>query len=134
MPYELVRRWSKREALPNNNYNRKNNIRDAQRRMKVITLENNTTFDVYTRLQGHLHGKSGLHRAQPTIHPFARGRAVTQVYLRLDSRGREDAVVGLGEGPDSGIGGRSSSDGTKLVACIESLSSSVFDKERTAYG
>jgi len=62
-----------------------------------------------------LHDKCALHRAQSTTHPFSGGGVVTFV-LRLASRGRKDAVVGVAEGPDRGIRSGSGGNSTKLVA------------------
>ena len=55
-----------------------------------------------------------LHGTQPTAQPFSRGNRIV-LLLRLGGRG-EDAVVGVGEGPDCGIGSRSSGNSSKLIS------------------
>ena len=56
-----------------------------------------------------------LHGAQSTAQPFSRGSAIVLLPLLGDS-GREDTVIGVREGPDGGVGSRSSSNRTKLIA------------------
>ena len=55
-----------------------------------------------------------LHRAQSTAQPFVRGSPVVFLIL-FEGRGRKDAVVCVGEGPDGGIGSRSGGNGAKLI-------------------
>ena len=56
-----------------------------------------------------------MHRAQSTAQPFARGSVIVHLVL-LEDMGREDTVVGVGEGPNGRIRSRSSGNGTKLIA------------------
>ena len=71
-----------------------------------------------------LHEKRALHCAQSTTQPFLRRGAI--ILLLLDSGGGKDAVVGVGECPDGGIGSGSSGNGTKLIAYRGELGHSSF--------
>jgi len=62
-----------------------------------------------------LYVERALHGAQSTAQPFLRGNAIVLLVL-LGGRRSEDAVVGVGEGPDGGVGSRSCGNGTKLIA------------------
>jgi len=56
-----------------------------------------------------------FHGFQSAVHPLTRGNAIILVAL-LEARGREEAVIRAGEGPDSGVWSRGGGNGTKLIA------------------
>lgn len=64
--------------------------------------------------EGRLHDQCGLHRAQSTTHPLLGGGAIAFVPWP-EGGGGKDIIVDVGEGPNSGIGSRSSGNGTELV-------------------
>jgi len=92
-------------------------VRRRAKNLKVITLENNTTFgggEIFCSEEG-LHPERTLHRAQSTAQPFL-GRNTIVPLVLLEGGGREDTVVGVGEGPDVGVRCRIGSNSTKLIA------------------
>ena len=72
---------------------------------------------VFTRKEGHLQVERILHGAQSPAHPLLGGGTIVPA-IRPGGGGGKDAVVGVGESPDCGIGGRSGGNGTKLVSWV----------------
>ena len=66
-------------------------------------------------LLGGLDEECVFHGFQSAVYPFTRGNAIILVAL-LKGRGREDAVIRVGEGPDGGIWSRGGGNGAKLIA------------------
>jgi len=123
--YRTIIRYQKKKWILNS----------AQETLKVMNLENNTTFgdgEVLCSEKG-LHEERTLHRTKSTTQPFARGSATVLLVL-LEGRGREHIVVGVGEGPDGGIRSRSGGNCTKLIAWCGRSSHLELQKKRATYG
>lgn len=113
-------------------YRNKENIERCSNKPSGIKLETARLFVVGSFMlvsEEGLYKERTFHGSQPTAQPLSRGNGIA-LLPRLGGRG-EDGVVGVGEGPDSGIGSSGGGNGAKLVAWGGKLSRSAPPEEKS---